>query len=387
MKYLTLFIVLAAIAFACAPPPSENGDEIPADLEGKKAYLKVKRDELKQLTALVSRLEDEIDQLDPERIAKKARLVTVQPLKRKNFKKYVEVQGAVEADDLVDVTSESAGRIATLTVEEGDFVKKGQLIAKLDLEQINKQIAEVNKALELAQTVFERQERLWNQNIGSEIQYLEAKNNKERLEKNLETLEFQLTKGEVFAPISGVVDRVVLQSGEIATPGMPIIEILNTNRLKVVADVPENLLRSVKRGERVVIRFPALNIERTARVSLIGRTIDSANRTFKIEAAIDGNIGLLKQNLLATVMINDFTAPDVITVPVESVLQEISGKDYVFVKGSGEEGPVAKKVFVETGESYQGEIVVTQGLSGGEELIVTGARDLSENEPIKVHNS
>ena len=310
-----------------------------------------------------------------------------QTLNAKDFKRFVEIQGVVDAEDLVAATSESPGRIISLTVEEGDRVDRGQLIAKLDMEQLNKQIAEIQTSLELAKTVYERQERLWKQNIGSEMQYLEAQNSKERLEKSLETLEFQLTKAEVYAPVSGVVERVILHGGEFASPGMPIVQILNTNKLKVVADVPEALLQAVRIGAAVKVEFPALGIEQNTRINDIGRTIDASNRTFKIETSLSKTSNLIKPNLLAIVHINDFAKKQAITVPLEAVLQELSGKDYVFVKQDGDRGPVAKKVMVETGESYGGEILITNGLEAGAEVIIEGARDLNENERIQVFNS
>ena len=139
----------------------------------------------------------------------------------------------MQSDDYVNATSEVAGRILNLNVQEGQFVSKGQIIAKLDLEQVNKQIAELETSLDLANDVYDRQKRLWDQNIGSEMQYLQAKNNKERLEKSLETIKFQLTKGSVYAPISGTVEKVIVKSGEVTAPGAPIIQILNTNQVKV----------------------------------------------------------------------------------------------------------------------------------------------------------
>ena len=385
MKHWLQIITLTFLMAACGAPPTAE-ETIPEDLAGKQAYLKAKKSELQKLTQLIATLEAEIDELDPNRKANEGKLVTAIPVPRKDFQHFVEIQGSVQADNLVDVTSETAGRIIKLTVKEGQSVRSGQLIAELDLEQVNKQMDELKKSMELATTVYERQKRLWEQNIGSEIQYLEAKNNKERLEKTLESLEFQLTKSKVYAPISGVVDREILQSGEIAMPGAPIVQILNTNKLKVVVDVPENYLRAVRVGETVKIGFPALDQEQTARISLIGRTIDPANRTFKVEANVSSAGGLLKPNLLATMQINDYSEEDVVTVPLETVQQEVSGQNYVFVTEAGTEGTVARKVYVTIGRSYEGEIVISDGLQGGEELILDGARDLVENDLIKVQN-
>ena len=207
------------------------------------------------------------------------------------------------------------------------------------------------------------------------------------MEKSLETVRHQLTKANVYAPISGVIDMVIMKSGEMSMPGAPIVQILNTRKVKVVADLPENYLGKIKKGEMVAIQFPAIDLEQKARVSMIGRTINPANRTFKVEVNVSNAKGLLKPNLLASMMINDFSQKDAITIPLEIVQQEVSGKDFVYVKGDGDEGILAKKVYIETGESYEGDIIITNGLEGGEEIIVDGARGLAENELIEIKNS
>lgn len=380
MKYLSPIILLALVLVACQPPV-----EYPQDLEGKQAFLKTKQQELKTLRKEIEKLEYEIDSLTPDSEKEKPRvLVTSMPVEKKTFKRYINIQAKVEADDIVAASSETGGRIINLTVDEGSYVKRGQLIAKLDMETINKQIAEVETSLSLANDVYDRQKRLWDQNIGSEIQYLQAKNNKERLEKSLETLNYQLTKANVYAPISGVVDMVFSKAGEMTAPGSPIVQILSTGTVKVAADVPEKYLRDIKRGEMVTVEFPALDSEKNAKVSLIGRTINPGNRTFKVEVNVPNKDGLLKPNLMAAMLLNDFTAENAIVIPLELVQQEVSGRSFVFVKGMNEEGAYAKKIMVETGESYDGEIIIVSGLTGEEELIKEGARGLANNELIKI---
>jgi len=383
MKYLICLFTVCTLLVACGGPAGKQ--VYPEDLAGKKALLKEKRQEVKELQDLVAQLEGEIEELSPA-TEKARRLVTSTKVSRQDFSHFVEIQGSVQADDLIAATSEVGGRIIQLNVKEGQFVKKGQLVAKLDLEQLNKQIAEIEKSLELANTVYERQKRLWDQNIGSEIQYLEAKNGKERLEKSLETLRFQLEKANVYSPASGIVEMVITQSGEITAPGAPIFQILNTSQLKVVASVPETYLTAVNMGERITIKFPALATEQTAKVNLIGRQIDPANRTFAVEAAINNANGVIKPNLLAIVLIKDYAADNEVVVPIETVQQEVSGKDYVYIKGSDQDGDFAKKVYVDMGRSYQGNVVIKNGLEGGEELILEGARGLVENDLIRVQN-
>lgn len=384
MKYIIPIIaLLAVVTFGCQSAENENGG-IPESLEEKKALLKQKRGELSQVTQEVAELEKAIAQQDPSSVVTSKKLVTTTAINRSNFEHFVEIQASINADDYVNATSEVAGRILNLTVEEGDGVRKGQLIAELDLEQLDKQMAELEKSFELAKTVFERQKRLWDQNIGSEIQYLEAKNNKERLEKSMETLEFQKTKSKVYAPVSGVVEEVFIKSGELASPGMPIVQLLNPSRLKAVADVPESYLRAVRKGETVKVAFPALEEEQMATISLIGRTIDPSNRTFEVEARISAKNPLIKPNLLATMFIKDKEEENVVTIPLEMVQQEVGGKDFVYILKNGKAGAVAHKVYVKTGDAYDGQVVIESGLEGGETLILEGARGLANNEPVEV---
>ena len=302
MNRLKSLVVLAFLLNACQQPAAS--DNSATSLEDKRALLVEKRNTLQSLTSEIENLEAEIAELDPAATATK-KLVTTIAVEKTDFQRYAEIQGTVEADETAAASAEVPGRLLSVTVKEGDRVRKGQLIATLDMDQVNKQLAEIDKSLELAEDVFARQDRLWKQNIGSELQYLEAKNSVERLRKSRETVEYQLTKAKVYAPISGVVDRVGMEAGELAMTGAPIIEILSLNRLKVVADLPENFLQNVRRGDQVSITYPALDMEQNGRVNLIGSTINPANRTFKVEVNTGNPGGQLKPNLLAIVKVQD----------------------------------------------------------------------------------
>ena len=383
MKYSTLILSILVFLAACGAPEVQDEAGIPEGLAEKKQLLKEKQDNLKALEKEIAELEGLINEQDPS-AGPATTLVTAKTLARTDFKHYVEIQGSVQSDDFVGVSSEVGGRVVDLKVDEGQSVSKGQLIATLDLESLDKQIAELEKSLELAVEIHDRQKRLWDQNIGSEIQYLQAKNNKERLEKSLETLRFQSDKSSVYAPISGVVENVIVKAGEIAAPGMPIIQILNTNKVKVVAEVPENYLQSIRKGDMVNIQFPALDMEQNARVSLIGRTINPGNRTFTVEVNLNNSRGLLKPNLLALMLVNDYSENNVVVVPIELVQQEVGGKNYIYVTDKGEEGLTAKKVYVTPGMTYEGNMVIEEGLEGTEEIILDGARDLADKQLIEV---
>jgi RND family efflux transporter MFP subunit len=372
------FLILSFI-LSCSPETEVQ--EYPADLGGKRQLLQEKQKAFSQLTKEIQQLQNEIKDLDPEAVDSR-KLVTTRMMKPEDFVKYVDIQGAVKSADEINISSESGGRITSLLVDEGSYVKKGQLIAKLDLDILVKQKQEIEKAYELAKTVYDKRAALWEKNIGAEIQYLEAKNNKERLEKNLETINSQIAKANVYSPISGVVDRVLLESGELASPGMPIVQVINTSSVKVVADVPENYLPSIKRGDMVTVMIPALEKELRAKVVLIGRTINPVNRTFTVEVKLPNPTQLLKPNLLATMKIREFEEKNAMIVPLDIIQQEVSGADYVFIVNRKGDELVAEKVYVTIGESYDNNIVVRDGLKEGLELILEGALGLNEKDEL-----
>ena len=377
MRYLSIAL-LSILFFACAP----KTEEMPTDLAGKQNLLTEKKNELKSLQAQINDLESELAELLPPQEEKKIP-VNVRPLKKETFTSYAKIQGTVMTDNVVMASSETGGRIMSMSINEGDYVNAGQLIATMDAGVIQNQLNELQTQLDLAKTVFERQERLWNQKIGSEIQYLQAKTGVESIEKSMTTLKSQLAKKDVMAPMSGYADRIFLKQGEMASPGMPIIQILNTGSVKIVADVPESYLASVKRGDFVDIHFPALEKDLRKKVTMVGRSIDPSNRTFKIEMASGNPGGILKPNLLAELSIVEQKIPDQVIIPLEVIQQEVTGKRFVYVvDNSDEEMPRAKKIYVTSGESFDNQIVISEGLNGDESLIIDGVQELQANSAI-----
>lgn len=381
---IALLCVIGACLLACQPKVKE--DVVPSDLAGKKAYLKERQKELKELEASIESVQAEIIELDPT-LKKAPTLVTVDTLKKGSFERFATLQGNIIAEDLVNASSEIGGRILDIYVREGQNVRRGQLIAKIDLETIQKQIAEIETSLELANTVFERQKRLWDQNIGSEIQFLQAKNNKERLEKSLESIQFQLSKQNVYSPSSGVVEREIRQPGELTSAGGPIIQILNTNKVKIVVDAPESYLGIVKRGDYVDLIIPALEEEFKAKISLLGRMIDPANRTFKIEVDLNNRSGKYKPNLAAEMLVKDLQVNDVLVVPVNLVQEEVSGDKYVYVIDDINASKLnSRKAYISTGENYEDNVIIEEGLTEGDLIIIKGARQISDKELISIQS-
>ncbi len=388
MKKWMFFLMVIGTLSACQQEVDKTKleikfpEEMPKELGKLKDLLSESKQNQQKLEELILNLEELVGEKDTT-VAKKTSVTAVKSMK-KDFKSFAEVQAAVRSEKSIMASSETGGRLVQMTWEEGQYIKKGDLVARLDLEAVDKQVAELEKRLELATTVYQRQKRLWEQNIGSEIQYLQAKNNMESLQKSIDAVKYQKTKAEVYSPASGVIDRVMINQGEMSGPGSPILMILNTNTIKVVAGVPEKYLKNVKRGDMVKINFPSIEEERTARVSLIGRTVNAANRTFEVEVVLSNPGGILKPNLLAMMMINDEIIKGAVMVPEELIRQDLSGNDYVFVVDETAEGQKAKKMIIKTSATSEGFAVVEEGLQGEELIIAKGGRGLSEGQLVEV---
>jgi len=382
MKNILWIAILTLIFTACG----NNGNhQDKMDLEEKRKLLNEKRAALNELTREVTELEEAIEKLSPGE--QRRRIVNTKILQKQSFEQFAAVQAQVASNDLVSASSEVMGRVIHLAVREGQSVAKGNLIARIDTDQLDNQISELEASLALATTIYERQSNLWEREIGSEIQLLEARNNKERLEKNLANLNLQKDRATVYAPIGGIVENVFIKQGEMASPGSPIIQIIDMQNLKVVASVPEIYLGKLKRGDEVNIQFPSIGHELTARVSRLGNQINAANRTFDAEIDVRNTGGMIKPNLTAIVNILEYRNEDVFVLPEQVIRREVSGRNYVFVAEDSENGKKVAKHYITTGRSYKGQIVVIEGLAEGTEIITRGARELTEGELITVANS
>jgi RND family efflux transporter MFP subunit len=299
------------------------------------------------------------------------------------FQHYIEVQGNVETDQNVLVNPEFSGVITSVRVEEGQRVSAGQVIATIDAKTLRKNMDELKTRLELAEDVYQRQKKLWDQKIGTEMQYLQAKNNKESLEKSLETLKSQLGQASVKAPISGVVEQLMANKGETANPAMPIARIVNTSKMEVVADVSEAHLKSVKRGDVVTVDFPVLEESLEAKIDVVGAFIDPKNRTFKVQVKIPNTAGYLKPNVTAVVKIKDFDKDDAVFIPTNLIQQSATGDQYVLLlENKGGKQTVTKRI-VKAGIAYKGQSVIEEGLSGGEQIITKGYTEVVPGEEVQ----
>jgi RND family efflux transporter MFP subunit len=265
-------------------------------------------------------------------------------------------------------------------VREGQTVKAGQLLAKIDNALLRDQISALKQQMELANTVYEKQKGLWDQKIGTEIQFLQAKNNKEALEKNLTVLNTQGDLYNVYAPISGAVERVMAKTGEIAAPGMPLASIVNLGSLKATANVPDSYIANIRMGDAVQVQLPDLGRTINARVTFISKLVNPANRTFKIEVAIPSSADI-KPNMVSVLNIADINKSNVLVIK-QNYIQSTEDGEVVYIASTDGNKKVAKARKITTGVSYNGEIEVTGGLQSGDLIITEGYQDLVDGQVI-----
>lgn len=370
MKKITslFFLLLLLLLQACGGAND--------DLASKKKMLKEKQSQLEIIKAEIATLEKEIAALDPnfKKNNEQNVLVTLSTINQSTFTHFIEVKGKVETDNNVILSSETPGLVKALYVKEGQNVGAGQVLMNQDNSVVQRSIEEVKTAIDLANIVYEKQKSLWEQKIGTEIQYLQAKNNKERLEKQLQTLYAQLELSNVRAPFSGVIDEVFIKVGQNAMPGMQLMRLVSNSQMQVVADVSEKYLGKIKRGDAVTVEFPSLGIEKQATVSTIGQVINPDNRTFRIEVAISNDNDLLKPDLLATIRLKNYEKENAITVPTRLLQNDKSGY-FVYIAVKENNVLKAKRIEVEKGESYKEKTLINKGLKGNEQLIDEGFRD------------
>ncbi len=379
MKAKHVIVLTAFLLASCGGETSQTGP-----VAEKKQLLSSYKKEMTELRTKIDQLENEIklaENSDPKSSLRKVETVR---LGTSPFEHFVEVQGTVQSDKNVTVNPETSGMILRRLVEEGATVSAGQAIMQIEAENIQRNIEELQTRLELASTVYKRQENLWNQKIGSEIQYLEAKNGKESLERSLATLKTQLDKAFVRSPINGTLDEFFANVGEMANPSMPVARVVNIRQINIEAEVSEAYVRSVKKGDLVTVRFPMLGFEKVAPVTLVGQFIQPQNRTFRIQVKLDNNDGMLKPNALAVLRIRDFAEEAALAVPSQLVQQGTDGKKFVYTAHNEGSKDFARKTTVETGMTYEGKTLIISGLKNNDRLVFKGFNEVTDGEEINV---
>jgi membrane fusion protein, multidrug efflux system len=345
----------------------------------KKTELADLKSQQKEIEAKIKVLEKELGA--GKKVEATPITVSVTPLQAQSFKHFVEAQGIVTSKNIVQVTPQMGGALTGIFMVEGQAVKKGQLVATVDNSVMKESLAEINNQLDLAVVLFNKQKALWDQQIGTEVQYLQAKANKEALEKRITTMQTQMGMSKVYAPISGTVEMVRQKVGEMGMPGAPIAQIVNVGDLKVTAKIADTYVGSVKRGDAVTVKFPDINKELNTRISVVDALIDPTSRTFGIEANIPNLGGSLKPNQVAVINVNDLSKANTLIIK-QNLIQKTEAGDLVYVAVVENGKKIARAKKVKTGISYNGEVEIMEGLAVGDNVITLGYQDLVDGSLI-----
>jgi membrane fusion protein, multidrug efflux system len=345
----------------------------------KKAELANLKSQQKEIEAKIKALEKELGA--GKKVEATPITVSVTPLQAQSFKHFVEAQGIVTSKNIVQVTPQMGGALTGIFMVEGQAIKKGQLVATVDNSVMKESLAEINNQLDLAVVLFNKQKTLWDQQIGTEVQFLQAKANKEALEKRINTMQTQMGMSKVYAPISGTVEMVRQKVGEMGMPGAPIAQIVNVGDLKVTAKIADTYVGSVKRGDAITVKFPDINKELNARISVVDALIDPTSRTFGIEANIPNLGGSLKPNQVAVINVNDLSKANTLIIK-QNLIQKTEAGDLVYVAVEENGKKIARAKKVKTGISYNGEVEIMEGLAVGDNVITLGYQDLVDGSLI-----
>ncbi|MBT8254612.1 MAG: efflux RND transporter periplasmic adaptor subunit [Bacteroidia bacterium] len=388
MRRLYIPVLALTLLVSCSENKNSTVDDVIASQNLEQ--IRKKKSELDAEQALIAAnlklLEDEIKKLDPQQ---KIPLITTLMANEQVFTHYLELQGNVSTKKNLVIYPEYSGVLTHVYVTEGKEVYKGQILAKIDDGGLSQQLSQLEIQADLARTTFERQKRLWEQNIGSEIQYLQAKSNYEAQTKAVNQMKEQIGKTTVRAPFSGTIDDVITEQGSVVMPGQSMLfRIVNLDDMYIETDVPERFVLDVKKGKDVMVEFPVLDRKINTKVKQAGNFINPANRTFKVEIGIPNSDGLIKPNLTAKLKINDYTNEKAILIPMSIISEDAEGNQYVYtiVEKAGNKG-IAKRSIITTCKTQGDYIEVLSGIEGGQEIIDEGARSVREDQEVKILDS
>lgn len=383
-KALSIF-TLSLVLLACGGGDEKSVEEIIASNNLEKIRAKKEA-----ISALHTTYEMQLELLNAKIAAldtnKKIALISSFTAKEEVFNHYIELQGNVSTNNLVEIMAEAPGILTTVFVKEGQQVSKGQKLAKIDDGGLGQQLAQMKIQADLAKTTYERQERLWKQKVGSEMQYLQAKTNYEAQEKAVNQMEEQLAKTVVTAPFAGTIDEVITKQGNMVSPGMSqLFRIVNLSEMYVETNVPERHIASVTIGKSVEVELPVLAEKIQTKVAMVGSYINPANRTFKVEIPVSNESKMIKPNLTAKIRINDYTNEKALLIPQSIISENAKGEEYLYViENKANNIGIAKKMIIETGQTEGDFIEVLKGIENGAEIILEGARSIKDGQEVKV---
>ena len=322
-------------------------------------------------------------ELNPAGKTVRTKLVGVTTFPQSTFKNYIDLQGAVTADQDLFVNSKMAGTATQILIKTGDRVTRGQTLVHLDDALIQQGLAELETQLAFATNLYDKQKALWDQKLGTEVQYLGAKNNKESIEKRIATTKEQWQMSKVTAPISGVIDEVMIKPGQMISPGIPIARLVNFSKLKITAEVPESYAGRIKPGNAIKIYFPDIQKEFDSRITYVSPIINQVNRTFKAEAALPANMNGVLPNMISIIKILDYSNDKAFILPI-NLLQKDHEGDFVMVADSTTEGWISGKQPVSIGRYYNDQVEIKSGINPNQQVITLGYQDLVAGEKLRL---
>jgi RND family efflux transporter MFP subunit len=377
MKKVIYIISAISLFVACNQKPS---------LESLRGDLSKAQEEMKALQTSIDSLEKNITLLDTNKVAEPAKLVPVkiQTMANENFEHFVKVSGLVGSKQNVLLSAEGNGRVISIDVKEGDPVRAGQVIIRLESDIVTNQLSQAKLGYQLAKTTFERRARLWKENIGSEIEYLNAETNFLSSKDRLAQVEAQLKNTMIIAPVSGVVDNINVNTGEFVGVGTPVVRIIDLNNLEVETDLSENYLKAIKKGDPVKVSIPALGLNQEEKIIFLSQYIKPENRSFTVKVALNNQSELIKPNLLAELTFRDYKNEKAFVIPSISVKKDLKG-NYVYTVVNTDGENLVNKRYVITGYSFSDKSEITSGLIAGEKVIIAGFNEVSEGQKVSVH--
>jgi len=389
MKTIYTVLIATVLFISCGEKKEQTIEEIIATNDISK--IKAKKVEIETVqqgfSDQLNKLNEKLDALDT---SKKIPLITTFKAKEVVFTHYLELQGNVETKQNLLIYPEMPGILENVYVKEGQGVKKGEVLAKVKDGGLSQQLSQLETQIELTKTIYERQKRLWDQKIGSEMQYLQSKTNYLAQQKSVEQLKIQIEKTTIVAPFDGVIDVVFKEEGTVVAPGQgaEVFRIINLSNMYISIEVPERYIASVTKNKKVKVEFPVLGETLLSSVRQVGSFINPNNRSFKIEVPVANKSGNIKPNLTARLQINDYTNTKAILIPQSIISENAKGEQFIYVvknKKENKEG-IAQKVIIKTGKT-QGDIIeVLANLPEGAEIIKEGARSVNNGQTVKVIN-
>lgn len=375
MRKILIFIGIVTIV-ACGKQADERGE-----IRNQIAQYKKQKNELQQK---IDELNVKLESIGGEEAGTYQMPVFIKEMKPDTFSHFINANGTVEAIQEAFISPETNGQITDIYVEEGELVEKGDLLVSLNTSVIRSNIEEVKTNLELAVKTFEKQKRLWQDSIGSEMEYLQAKNNKENLENRLKTLREQLDMSQIHAPFDGIVEEINQKVGEMGTPGVQVLHLVNLKKLRVEAEIAEQYMALIDEGDPIRVTFPAYtDMAITVPITRKGSVIDKESRTFTIEGRLDNSDEKIKPNQIAVVNVRDYYNDSALFLPSNVIKQDMEG-DYVYVVREVDGNESAHKIYIQTGKSYNNQTIVTEGLDTGQKVIIDGYTQVSEGSEISV---